>query len=736
MGYLTRILAGSLICGLALPLAADEGMWLFGQFPQGAAKQKHEFDATPQFLDSLRQATVRIAAGSGSFVSPNGLLLTNQHLLTKCLSSVSSAPHDYLKDGFYAASQADEVRCPGLEAQVLISTEEVTKQVRGAAKDNTPAAQALQARNSAIAKLEQECAMRSGNRCSVVKLFSGARYDLYQYKPYTDLRLVFAPENALAFFGRQRDSITYLRYGLDIAFVRAYENGRPAATPHFLKWNIDGVKEDDLVLSAGNPAATMRLSTSAQLGFYRDNELPAIANRLRTVIQRLSEFAGQSPSNLAAAEPVLTDLLETYKSAAGMLIGLKDDRLATRKTLFESKIRRAVQGSSKLGVEATKVWDEVATAYKNWGPSEREYQILEGSPALGSSLYRAAKEIVRLSEERSKPADQRLTEFRGSAFDAAQAQLSSTIPINDDLETVALTQYLDELSRAGGGGRGAGGGGGFGRGGGFDRGGLDGPGGRGGPGGGGRGPGPANQELPMKAILGSKSSRDAATEMVKSTRLKDPAERKRLSSASHEELLKSTDPLIRMAVLLDDPALKLRKRRDDLIGALETSASEKIAQYRLQLFKDAEYPDGTGSARVELGVIKAYTDRAGVAMPAASTFGGLYYRRDNQGPYAVPQRWVDAKSSLNMLAPLDFVSTIDIGGGDPGAPVVNRSGELVGVTFDGNLESLPAMYLYTDEQARAVHVSTAGIMEALQKVYRAKSLLQELGLPASPAGGL
>jgi hypothetical protein len=576
----------------------------------------------------------------------------------------------------------------------------------------------------------------------VVKLFSGARYDLYQYKPYTDVRVVFAPEDALASFGRQRDQINYLRYGLDIAFLRAYENGKPAATPHFLKWNIDGVKEDDVVLSAGDPAATMRLSTSAQLGFYRDSELPAIANRMRTAIQRLNEFAGQNAADLAAAEPVLIDLLTPYKAAAGMLIGLKDDRLATRKTLFESKIRRAVQGSSKLGVEATKVWDEVATAYKNWAPSEREYQMLEGSPALGSSLYREARQVVRISEERAKPNDQRLPEYRSGALETAQAEVAANLPINDD---------LDELNRGGGGGgRGQGGGGGFGGGGGggrggggFDRGGPGGPGGpdgggRGGPGGpgGGRGAGPAIQELPMKAILGNKSTKDAATDIVKNTKLKDPAERKRLASASHEELLKSTDPLIRMVVLLDDPALKLRKRRDDLIGALETSASEKIAQYRLQLFKDSEYPDGTGSPRVEVGRIKAYTDRAGVAMPAASTFGGLYYRRENQGAYTLPQRWRDAQASLSPLAPLNFVSTIDIGGGDPGAPVVNRAGELVGVTFDGNLESLPAVYLYTDEQARAVHVATAGIVEALQKVYKAKELLQELGVPAAPAGGL
>ncbi len=336
------------LSSLALPLAADEGMWLFNQFPADAVNQKYKFLVTPEFLDNLRLASVRIAGGSGSFVSPDGLLLTNQHLVVGCLSKLSPQ-HDYLKDGFYASSQTGELPCAGLEADVLTGLEDVTKQVKSAAKDNAPAAQTLQQRNAASARLEQECGAKTGNRCSVVKLYSGTRYDLYQYKKYTDIRLVFAPENELAFFGRQRDSLTYLRYGLDIAFLRAYENGKPAATPHFLKWSTQGVKEDELVLSGGSPEPTMRLATAAQLSFYRDTELPFAAGRLKPLIQKLGAFASENPSNLQAAEPVLTDLLTSYKTTAGMLIGLRDDRMATRKTVFEAKIRRADQANSKLG---------------------------------------------------------------------------------------------------------------------------------------------------------------------------------------------------------------------------------------------------------------------------------------------------------------------------------------------------------------------------------------------------
>lgn len=594
-----------LLWSFALPLAADEGMWLFNQFPSDTLNQKYKFEATPPFLENLRLASVRIAGGSGSFVSPTGLLLTNQHLVTGCLAQ-------RLQDGFYAATQTAELPCPGLEADVLTSIEDATKQTKAA----TPSEH-------------------------VVKLFSGVRYDLYRYKTYTDVRLVFAPENALAFFGRQRDSLTYLRYGLDVAFLRVYENGKPAATPHYLKWSAEAVNEGDLVLTAGNPAPTMRLATAAQLAFYRDTQLPLAAGRLKPLIQKLGAFAGENAENLKAAEPVLTDFLTAYKSAAGMLIGLRDDRMATRKTVFEGKIRRAVQANSKLGMEATKVWDEVAAAYKNWTPYEKPYQLIESGAAPGSSLFRNARQMIRAPEDRNQAA-----------------------PSPDALEILLLTQYLEELKSL------------------VDKG---------------------DKEVPLKAILGGKSPAEVAGELVKTGQVKS------------------------LAQLLEEPAKRLRKKREELLGSLDTTASEKIEQYRLQIFKETEYPDATGTPRVQFGVVKSYTDRAGVAMPYASTFSGLFYRQDNEGPYQVPKKWVDLKSQLNQVTPLDFVSTCDIGGGDPGSPVVNRAGELVGVTFDANLENLPGMYLYTDEQARAVHVAAEGIVEALRKVYQAQPLLKEIG---------
>ena len=417
----------ALAMALAAPLSADEGMWPFNQFPREAVTTKHKFDVTPEFLDHLRLSSVRLtgsrgSGGAGGFVSSSGLILTNQHLVTGCIGSS-------LADGFYAASQSAERKCDGLEAAVLMSIEDVTGQVKGAAKGKDAvtekeSGQALEQRNAAISRVEKECSAsgvgKTGDRCAVVKLFSGGRYDLYRYKLYSDVRLVFAPENELAFFGRQRDSITYLRYGLDAAFLRAYENGKPAVTPNFLKWNAKGVEEGDLVFAAGDPVSTNRLATAAQLAFYRDRELPAELPRLGSRLQSLTTYAAQSEANRKAAEPVLTELAGEYKIGAGKLIGLRDDRMIARKTNFEGKIKRAAERDPKIGTKGIEVWDQVATAYRMWQPNERAYELLESHAAPGSVLFKVARQLLR-GEEPDMHA------------------------VDEGVETLLLAEYLDEL---------------------------------------------------------------------------------------------------------------------------------------------------------------------------------------------------------------------------------------------------------------------------------------------------
>jgi hypothetical protein len=659
------------VCVLVSPAlistaSADEGAWLYNQFPTAAVQEKHMFAVSPAFLDNLRLASARIPGGSASFVSAEGLLLTNQHLISGCLAKLSTAGHDYRKDGFYAATQAAEPKCDGLDASVLMSMEDVSTKIKTAAKDNAPAAQVMSLRTAAIAKVEKECNDKAGagNRCSVVALFSGGRYDLYKYKVYSDIRLVFAPETELALFGRERDSITYLRYGLDVAFLRAYEGGKPAATPHFLKWSAEGVKAGDLIFDAGNPAVTSRTVTAAELKYLTTSVLPLMVTRLHNVIDQLATFSAQSDANRQAAEPTLTALLNSYKTDAGRLIGLRDDRMVNRKTNFENKVKRAVEIDPKLGAGATKVWDDIAMAYRLWTPFEKPYEILEAEPAPGSTLFQIA---------------------RGLARDGSLDPGLASEPVNDKVEVILLTRYLEEIKALG------------------------------------------DVNAPVKAVLNGKTPQQVAEAAVMGTTLKDPAERRKLAG-NLAAIKASTDPLLKLAVLLDDPAKKLKKKHEDMIGSLEATAEDKIAGFRFRLFGPADPPDATGTPRVAFGIVEGYTDRAGSAAPFATSFGGLYYRTNNEGPYQVPQHWVDLKSTLNLDIPLDFVSTCDIGGGDYGSAAVNRAGELVGVTFDGNLESMPDTYLYSDEQARAVHVAVQGIAQALEQAYKTTALLKELGI--------
>ena len=593
-----------LLCALAVPAFADEGLWLFSRFPRDAFKEKYGSEVTNAFLDHLRFSSVSIGTASGAFVSARGLLLTNQRVAADCL-----ARHNALQDGFYAAAAPQEQRCEKLEARVLVSIEDVTTQVKSAAAGAAKAADALARRTAAIAAIEKACAARTVAACAVVNLYSGERYDLYQYKTYRDLRLVFAPERAIAQFGGNPASITYPRYALDLAFLRAYENGSPAATPQFLKWSAEGVKDGSVVFAVGSPAATARLSTVAQLNFYRDTMLPFALSRVQSRIVDLRAFAAKSAENQSAAELTLASLGAEYIQLAGKRIGLADATTMARKANFERRLRNAVQHDPKLGAEGAKVWDDVAAAYKTWAPSEREYQVL--------------------------------------AFPMTDAP-------DPRVKEVLEARYQEEL----------------------------------------------------------KALKDRQIDVPKIKK-------------NGQEVVKSKTPL-------DVPRDKLLKKHQDTIEALETSAAERIAQYRYRIFGDADYPDATGTPRITFGAVKPYKDRTEAPVPFATTFGGLYHLAAPQDPYKLPSRWVDGKPLLDLVMPMNFVSTCDLTSGASG-PAVNAAGELVGFTFDGNRDSIALTYLYSDETARAVHVASQGVVEVLQKLYKTPELLTELGLPPVPA---
>jgi hypothetical protein len=667
-------------------LYADEGVWLPNQFPVRAVQQKYGFLPSAQFLKHLQTSAVRFNnGGTGSFVSAEGLLFTNHHVGADCVQKLSSPAHDLIKDGFLAADRADERRCPDLEVNVLLNTSEVTSKVTEGVTDQAAAPEAARLRRSNIAKLEKECAAKTGNRCDVVTLFAGARFDLYEYKKYTDIRLVFAPEFALAFFGGDPDNFTYPRFNLDITFFRAYENGQPAKPLDYFRFSHEGARDGELIFTSGNPGTTGRLMTLAQLEFLRDTDYPLRQRRLKSLADDLLAWSATSDEHRRLAQEVLFSVQNSYKANLGFLRGLGDNALMDLKRNAESKLRASLAANPELATQSGKAWDDLAAAYAAYRPSYAGYYLLETSPAAGSTLFGIARRVVRYAAETKKPNGERLREYSDAGLSSLEQAMYSPAPIHPELEIEALAEYFTFLGRE-------------------------------------LGPGYA----PLAAILQGRSPRDAAQAYVGASSLAGIAERKRLA-ASPEAVQKSKDGMILLAQLIDGPAREFRKAYEDQLESVLTRSSTLIARARFVVSGGSDYPDATFTLRLSFGQVRGYESDAGKLVQWETDYAGLYPKVTGQDPYVLPDRWMKARSALNLKTPFNFAATADIHGGNSGSATLNSKGEIVGIVFDSNLEALPNRFVYTDRQARSVHVASQGIVEALKNVYGARTLLTELG---------
>jgi hypothetical protein len=662
---------------------ADEGMWPVNQFPKEAVKKRYGFDVTDGFLDHIQRSSVRFNnGGSGSIISPQGLLFTNHHVGRDCIQKVSTADHDYVANGFYASSTADEKKCPDLEVNVLLQIDDVTAKVTAGEKPDADTASVNQARKASMARIEKECAANTGNRCDVVTLYSGGRYDLYQYKKYTDVRLVFAPEESIAAFGGDPDNFTYPRYCLDFSLFRAYENGQPIASKDYLRWSPAGVKDGELTFVAGNPGTTGRMMTMAQLEYSRDVAYPVLYARLESMIKALEAYGAQSPENKRVAGDDLLSAQNSYKAYTGFLAGLRDKQLMARKQDEEQTLRAAVEADPAKLKKFGKVWDQLAASYQQFQPYSKEYSM---TTLVFSDLFSIARNVMRLPEEMQKPSDRRLREYRDSALPSLEQQIYSTAPISDSLEIAVLAENFRFMQSQLG----------------------------------------ADHEL-VKKVLDGKTPEQAAEMYVKTSKLKDVAERKRLAG-SLEAVQKSDDGIIRLARLLDPRNRELRRRFEDSIEATLATSASQIALAKFATQGTNTYPDATFTFRIEYGPVKGYVQN-GKKIPYATVIAGLYKRATGVEPFKLPPSWLQAKSKLKMTTPFNFVTTVDSHGGNSGSPTINTKGEVIGILFDGNIESLPNRFVYTDEISRSVHVASQGIIEALRKVYKADRLLQEIGM--------
>lgn len=685
--WATVALMGTL--GMTQVARADEGMWLYNQPPLQALKERYSFEPSPQWLDHMMKSSVRFnSGGSGSFVSPNGLVMTNHHVAADAIQKLSGPGKDLLTDGFIARTPGQELPCLDLELNVLQSIEDVTPKIQAAVTPGMSSAEAEKAKRAAINTLEQEENKKTGLRCDVTTLFRGGAYHVYRYKRYTDIRLVFAPEIGIAFYGGDSDNFEYPRHCLDVTFFRVYEDGKPVRPSNYLRWSNQGVKENDLVLVTGHPGRTNRLNTVSHLKFFRDVQYPFLLNYLRRLEVLLNTYGERSAENHRQAQDERFGIQNSRKARLGGLQGLQDPAIMAEKVSREEALRQRIQLDPALKETYGGAWTQVDQAVQELAKIYFRYAVLEQSRGFNSELFHKARLLVRSSVEWQKPNADRLREFAESGKQSLQQDLFSAAPIYLTLEEVKLADSLaltQELLGA--------------------------------------------DDPTVQKILQGKSPRQRAHELISGTRLQDPEQRKKLAALSASDLKLSQDPMIALAWAIDDESRELREAFEDKVAEPLEQAYAKIAQASLaaNLSKNL-YPDATFTLRLAYGKVGGFRDGQKL-LPYTTQIQGLFDKEQAHSampPFRVPDSWTRAKSKMNLKTPYNFLCDADIIGGNSGSPLVDRKGEVVGLIFDGNLDSLVLDFIYSNQRARAISVDARAIIEALRNVYDCSALADEI----------
>ncbi len=694
MSFRDRLLGVFLACAVSISVGAeqvqaDEGMWVFNNLPRKQLKEKFGFEPTDAWIEHVMQSSVRFnSGGSGSFVSSTGLVLTNHHVGADTLQKISTAEHDYYKEGFWAKTHADEPKAPDLELNVLQSIEDVTARVNGAVEAGAAPAEAFAARRAIIATIQKESFEKTGLRSDVVTLYQGGQYHLYRYKKYTDIRLVWAPEFDIAFFGGDPDNFEYPRYDLDACLFRAYENDKPAKVEHFLKWSQAGAGENELVFVSGHPGKTDRLNTVAALKFTRDVRAPFVLDLLRRMEIMLQQYGQDGEEQARIAKEDLFGVQNSRKAYLGQIAGLQDAGIMAKKEAAEAALRARVESDPKLKAAYGSAWQKIEQAKKTHAELMVQNAILEQGRGFGGGLFQTARTLVRLAEENAKPNTERLPEYSDAGRASLELQLYSTAPHYDDLELAKLTDGLGFLTEKLGG------------------------------------------DNPLvKKVLAGKGPAARAAELLAGSKLQDVAERRKIAAGGKQAIEESTDTLIALAKLVDPDARSIRKKMEEQVIEVERQAYGQISRALFEIEGPSRYPDATFTLRLSYGTVKGYTEN-GKPIPPWTTMGGAFdhaNKHGNKAPWALPQTWHSHKGDIDPKTPFNFVSNNDIIGGNSGSPVINRAGEFVGIIFDGNIQSLVGDFIFDETQNRAVSVHSSSIIEALKKVYGAEALAAELG---------
>ena len=662
---------------------ADEGMWTYDAFPAGKVAATYGFTPSKAFLDHVRMSSARIAGGcSASFVSPQGLVMTNHHCAVDCVEQLSTPQQNFVQSGFYAKTAADEVKCPNFELDRLDRIDDVTKALQAATAGKSGRA-LIDAQQAKQAELSASCGKSEAVRCDVVSLYHGGVYDLYHYKRFTDVRLVFAPEYGVAQYGGDPDNFNFPRYDFDVSFVRAYENGAPAATPDYLHWSPNGSKAGDVVFVSGNPGSTQRQLTVEQLAYLRDiayaRALPNFSE-LRGILER---YQTEGEEQKRQTNDSLFFLENTDKAVFGEEAALLDPAFFATKVAQERALRAAVAKRPALQRSAGGAWDAIAAVQAKKAQLAYRYAYVGQGPR--EQLFGWARTLVRLPVEKAKPSGARLPEFSDARLVTLPNALLAPVPTYAGPEEIELAYWAKKMREDLG-----------------------------------------TDDAFVRSVLGTKSPDVWAHDLVAGTKLGDPAVRKALYDGGQAAIDASADPMIRFVASIDAPARAVRKTWEDTVVAPESKASEAIARARYAIFGTSVDPDATFTLRLSYGRVAGFVDGNGNAVAPYTTIGGLYDRTTGSEPYVLPQSWLDAKPSLDLATPMNLATTNDIIGGNSGSPLVDRNGDVVGLIFDGNIFSLGGAFGYDARQNRAVAVDSRALLAGLRTVYHANRIASEI----------
>lgn len=674
----------------AATVCADEGMWTFDNFPGAAVEQRYGVNIGPQWLDRVRQATVRLANCTASFVSPEGLILTNHHCAESCLAELSSREQSLVQDGFLARERTAERRCATQVADVLVAMENVTPQVEAALRGLDQVA-ANETRKKTLTGLEQTCEQQSAKakggalKCQSVTLYDGGQYWLYKYRRYDDVRIVFAPESDIASFGGDPDNFQFPRWCLDMAVMRAYENGKPARTPQHLRIDFGGPDAGELVLVSGHPGSTDRLLTTAQLEFLQEVQLPGSLLRASELRGRYLQFAKSSEQAERISEAPINSLENSIKVQRKLLDALLDEELMRRKAEAQRSLAARIAADPKLVGQTGDPWREIERAMETARAEWLPYAFLEASAGFNSALYRYARALVRGTAEREKPNAERLREYTDAALPRLEQMLGAPIPVYPELERLTFSFSLERMREW---------------------------------------LGPDHPVI--RRLLATESPDMLAAQLVEGSKLADPKRRMELWKEGSAALAASQDPMIELARSIDPEARTIRKRYEDEVEAPVDAASEQIARARFALLGTSVYPDATFTLRLNYGTVQGWKEN-GIQIEPFTRLGRVFERATGQPPFRVPEGWLKVKERLDMSTPFNISTNNDIVGGNSGSPLVDAKGDIVGLMFDGNIHSISGAYWFDEEKNRAIAVHPAIMREALVKVYGAQELLQELG---------